>query len=119
MLPSNTSVLRSYGVVHQCTDQVTKQKVAVKILPKVRTKQTRERTLRKLEREISLLGKVSRESTGVTPLIDVYDDEKYVYIVMSLNEGGDLEAILEVTVQDPSKGLVYSKQKGANKLPQE
>jgi serine/threonine protein kinase len=68
----------------------------VKILPKVRSKQTPERTLKKLEREVSLMAKVSRESAGVTQLIDVYEDAKYVYIVMGLNDGGDLEAVLEV-----------------------
>ncbi|BDA42700.1 Calcium-dependent protein kinase 17 [Coccomyxa sp. Obi] len=85
----------SYGVVHVCIDEVTKQKAAVKILPKVRSKQLPQKTLRKLEREVTLMARVSRQSSGITPLIDVYEDKNYVYIVMGLNEGGDLEELLE------------------------
>ena len=88
--------VRSYGVVHVCIDEVTKQKAAVKILPKVRSKQLPQKTLRKLEREVTLMARVSRQSSGITRLIDVYEDRNYVYIVMGLNEGGDLEELLEV-----------------------
>ncbi len=86
----------SYGVVHVCIDDITKQKAAVKILPKVRSKQQPQKTLKKLEREVALMARVSRQSRGITPLIDVYEDKNYVYIVMGLNEGGDLEQLLEV-----------------------
>lgn len=42
------------------------------------------------------MARVSRQSSGITRLIDVYEDRNYVYIVMGLNEGGDLEELLEV-----------------------
>lgn len=81
-----------------CTDEETRQKYAVKILPKVRNKQQPQKTMKKLEREVTLMARVSRQSTGITSLIDVHEDKNYVYIVMGLNEGGDLEQLLEVSV---------------------
>jgi hypothetical protein len=83
-------------VVHLCYDVATKAKSAVKILPRLRAKQAPERTARKLAREVALQRRVAAESAGVTELRDVFQDAKYVYLVMALNEGGDLEALLEV-----------------------
>ncbi len=62
-----------------------------------------QKTLRKLEREVTLMARVSRQSSGITRLIDVYEDRSYVYIVMGLNEGGDLEELLEVCSSSASK----------------
>ncbi|CAL5219552.1 g1406 [Coccomyxa viridis] len=85
----------SYGVVHLCIDKATGQKKAAKIMPKVRAKQTLERTQRKLEREVALMTRISKESRAVAQLVDVFEDRSYVYIVMDLLEGGDLEQLLE------------------------
>ena len=88
----------SYGVVHLCIDKATGQKKAAKIMPKVRAKQTLERTQRKLEREVALMTRISKESRAVAQLVDVFEDRSYVYIVMDLLEGGDLEQLLEVSL---------------------
>lgn len=88
--------MRSYGVVHLCIDKATGHKKAAKIMPKVRAKQSPERTQRKLEREVALMTRISRESKAVAQLVDVFEDKSYVYIVMDLLEGGDLEQLLEV-----------------------
>ncbi|CAK0761365.1 hypothetical protein CVIRNUC_002853 [Coccomyxa viridis] len=85
----------SYGVVHLCIDKATGHKKAVKIMPKARAKQAPERTQRKLEREVALMTRISRESRAVAQLVDVFEDRSYVYIVMDLLEGGDLEQLLE------------------------
>ena len=87
----------SYGVVHLCIDKATGQKKAAKIMPKLRAKQSPERTQRKLEREVALMTRISRESRAVAQLVDVFEDRLYVYIVMDLLEGGDLEQLLEVS----------------------
>ena len=88
----------SYGVVHLCIDKATGQKKAAKIMPKVRAKQTLERTQRKLEREVALMTRISKESRAVAQLVDVFEDRSYVYIVMDHLEGGDLEQLLEVSL---------------------
>ena len=41
--------------------------------------------------------RISRESRAVAQLVDVFEDRLYVYIVMDLLEGGDLEQLLEVS----------------------
>ena len=92
----------SYGVVHLCIDKATGQKKAAKIMPKVRAKQTLERTQKKLEREVALMTRISRESRAVAQLVDVFEDRSYVYIVMDLLEGGDLEQLLEVSMSQSS-----------------
>ena len=84
-------------MVHLCIDKATGQKKAAKIMPKVRAKQSPERTQRKLEREVALMTRISRESQAVAQLVDVFEDRSYVYIVMDLLEGGDLEQLLEVS----------------------
>ena len=83
--------------MHLCIDKATGQKKAVKIMPKARAKQAPERTQRKLEREVALMTRISRESRAVAQLVDVFEDRSYVYIVMDLLEGGDLEQLLEVS----------------------
>ena len=89
--------------MHLCTDKATGQKKAVKIMPKARAKQAPERTQRKLEREVALMTRISKESRAVAQLVDVFEDRSYVYIVMDLLEGGDLEQLLEVSF--PGSGL--------------
>ena len=83
--------------MHLCIDKATGHKKAVKIMPKARAKQAPERTQRKLEREVALMTRISRESRAVAQLVDVFEDRSYVYIVMDLLEGGDLEQLLEVS----------------------
>ena len=92
-------------MVHLCYNGAG-EKLAVKILPKVRAKQAPERTLRKLQKEVALMGRVARETAGVTRLVEVFQDAQYVYIVMGLNEGGDLEGILEVGDNPPLPWLL-------------
>ena len=84
-------------MVHLCIDKATGLKKAVKIMPKARAKQAPERTQRKLEREVALMTRISKESRAVAQLVDVFEDRSYVYIVMDLLEGGDLEQLLEVS----------------------
>jgi calcium-dependent protein kinase len=64
-------------------------------MPKVRGKLTKQKTLRKVKKEIDLLSRV-QECNNVVSLVDVYQDDTHVYVVMELCHGGDLERVLEV-----------------------
>lgn len=84
----------AYGVVNLVIDKQSGQELAVKLLPKVRGKLSKEKTLRKVRKEIELLARV-QECGSVVHLHGVYESECHIYIVMELCLGGDLERILE------------------------
>ena len=68
--------------------------VAVKTLPKVRGKLTKEKTLEKISRETDMLQRL-QSCTGVIKLIECYEDESSVHLVTELCPGGDLQKYVE------------------------
>ena len=67
----------------------------VKVVPKVRGKQSREKVLRKLAGEADYLMRV-QEGLGVVQLFETFEDAEKVYFVCELCSGGDLENVVEV-----------------------
>ncbi|KXZ53752.1 hypothetical protein GPECTOR_6g669 [Gonium pectorale] len=80
----------SFGTVHLGIDSVSGQEVAIKTLPKERPKLSRARVLEKLQRELTLLDRLSG-CPRVVQLLECFEDEDNVYIVTEACEGGDLQ----------------------------
>ena len=68
----------------------------MKVVPKVRGKQSREKVLRKLAGEADLLMRC-QECLGVVQLFETFEDANKVYFVCELCSGGDLEKLVEVS----------------------
>jgi calcium/calmodulin-dependent protein kinase I len=64
--------------------------VAVKRMPKERGKQSRARTIEKIQLEATTLGMMG-EHPGVAHLLATYEDADFVHIVTKLCPGGDLQ----------------------------
>ncbi|KAG2496405.1 hypothetical protein HYH03_005632 [Edaphochlamys debaryana] len=79
----------SFGSVNTGFHSQTGEKVAIKKLPKERPRLSRQKTLEKLQRELTLLDRL--DSPRVVQLIDCYEDEDNVYLVTEVCEGGDLQ----------------------------
>ena len=67
----------------------------MKVVPKLRGQQTREKVLRKLAGEADYLMRV-QECLGVVQLYETFEDAEKVFFVCELCSGGDLEQIVEV-----------------------
>ncbi|KAL6748086.1 kinase-like domain-containing protein [Haematococcus lacustris] len=84
----------SFGQVYLGVDLHTGKEVAVKVLPKVRGKLSRDKTLEKLAREVDILERL-QSCPGVIQLEDVFEDAQNVLIVTELCAGGDLQKFAE------------------------
>ncbi|CAK8996775.1 Calcium-dependent protein kinase 2 (PfCDPK2) [Durusdinium trenchii] len=73
----------SYGKVRRATNRLTGEVVAVKSVLKKNM-----RRLQTLKREISIMKQV--DHPNIIKLMDVYEDEAFLYIVMELCTGGEL-----------------------------
>ncbi|KAG2437139.1 hypothetical protein HYH02_011395 [Chlamydomonas schloesseri] len=80
----------SFGSVNKAFHAESGQQVAVKTLPKERPKLSRAKVLEKLQRELTLLDRLS-DSPRVVQLMECFEDEDHVYIVTEACEGGDLQ----------------------------
>ncbi|KAG2429906.1 hypothetical protein HXX76_010686 [Chlamydomonas incerta] len=80
----------SFGVVNKAFHAESGQQVAVKTLPKERPKLSRAKVLEKLQREITLLDRLS-DSPRVVQLMECFEDEEHIYVVTEACEGGDLQ----------------------------
>jgi hypothetical protein len=85
----------SFGTVYLGIDLRTGHEVAVKVLPKIRGKLTKERTLAKIHKEASILSRL-QESPNVIQLLGLYEHESEVLVVTELCKGGDLQKLFEV-----------------------
>ena len=85
----------AFGTVHLAVHRTTGEEVAVKILSKTRAKQSREKTLSKLQREVEVLQQLS-PCANVVKLLNKYEDDGFAYLVMEYCSGGDLEQLVEV-----------------------
>lgn len=72
-----------YGVVLKCTEIATGKPFAIKTIKKSRVNR-----LETLMREIEILSCVDHPS--IIKLIDVYEDDQYIYLVQELCTGGEL-----------------------------
>lgn len=101
-------------VISDCCGSQGKE-VAIKVLPKVRGKLSREKTLEKLAREVDILERL-QGCGGVIHLEDVFEDADNVSIVTELCAGGDLQQYAEVGPYtrgtDPLAGHASSLQHG-------
>mmetsp|Transcript_37652 Transcript_37652/g.111374 ORF Transcript_37652/g.111374 Transcript_37652/m.111374 type:complete len:372 (-) Transcript_37652:2622-3737(-) len=84
----------SFGQVHLGIDQESGLEVAIKTLPKVRGKLSRERTLDKISRETEMLERL-QSCPGVIRLLECFEDSASVQIVTELCPGGDLQKFVE------------------------
>lgn len=84
----------AYGQVQLVVERATGQCAAVKLLPKVRGKLSKEKTMKKIRKEVELMGSI-QDCGNVIGLHGVYEDDAQVYLVMELCSGGDLERVLE------------------------
>ncbi|GLC34279.1 hypothetical protein PLESTB_001602500 [Pleodorina starrii] len=80
----------SFGKVHLGIHAATGETVAIKTLPKERPRLTRPKVLEKLQRELTLLDRLS-VSPRVIQLLDCYEDEDNVYLITEACSGGDLQ----------------------------
>lgn len=84
----------SFGQVHIGIHQESGLEVAIKTLPKLRGKLTREKTLEKISRETDMLERL-QGCKGVIRLLECFEDENTVQIVTELCPGGDLQKFVE------------------------
>ncbi|GFR51428.1 hypothetical protein Agub_g13717 [Astrephomene gubernaculifera] len=80
----------SFGKVHLGIAAETGQEVAIKTLPKERPKVPRPRVIEKLQREVSLLDRLSG-CPRVVQLLACFEDENSIYLVTEACHGGDLQ----------------------------
>lgn len=83
----------SFKTTHLGRDRATNDKVAVGVLPKERAGSTVEHNLQLIKQEIDITRSMQRVY-GVIQLFGVYEDDKNVYFVTELCQGGDLEQYL-------------------------
>lgn len=93
-LPGKLVGQGSFGTVYMGVDLHTGKEVAIKVMPKVRGKLTKEKTLEKLAREVDILERL-QEVPGVITLEDVFEDAQNVLLVTELCTGGDLQKFVE------------------------
>mgnify|MGYP000722134783 CR=1 FL=1 len=75
----------SFASVKEAKDRVTKERFAVKVLSK---KSIKDEDLQSMKVEIEILKKM--DHPNIVKLHDVYEDEKFICLVMELMEGGEL-----------------------------
>lgn len=81
-----------FGVIRECTDLFTGEKLACKSIAKDRL--VTEDDLRSVKLEIEIMSRLSGHP-NVVELKAVYEEERYVHIVMELCAGGELFHLLE------------------------
>lgn len=84
----------SFGQVHMGIHQESGIEVAVKTLPKIRGRLSREATLEKIKRETDMMERL-QGCAGVIRLLELFEDENTVQIVTELCPGGDLQKFVE------------------------
>ena len=85
----------AFGTVHLAIHRATGQQVAVKIMSKTRAKQTRDKTVAKLQREVEQLDSLAH-CEHVVKLQAKFEDDGFAYLVMEHCSGGDLDNLLQV-----------------------
>lgn len=85
----------AFGTVHLAIHRATGQQYAVKIMSKTRAKQSRDKTLLKLQREVEQLNSLAK-CEHVVKLEAKFEDDGFAYLVMEHCSGGDLDKLLEV-----------------------
>eukprot|EP01023_Acetabularia_acetabulum_P003158 TRINITY_DN11342_c0_g1_i2.p1 TRINITY_DN11342_c0_g1~~TRINITY_DN11342_c0_g1_i2.p1 ORF type:complete len:367 (-),score=55.19 TRINITY_DN11342_c0_g1_i2:346-1446(-) len=85
----------SFGVVHAGVDVVTEEKVAVKILPKLRDQISPFVSQFKVRNEVENF-LAAQGCASVTRLHGCFEDEKNAYLVMEMCWGGDLKQFLDI-----------------------
>ena len=86
----------AFGTVHLAIHRSSGQQVAVKIMAKTRAKQTKDKTLAKLQREVEMLNSLGN-SEHIVKLQAKFEDKDFAYLVMEHCSGGDLDHLLEVS----------------------
>lgn len=76
-----------FGVVTRCVHRQTKRACAVKSINKRRFL-VRRKVLEDLHQEIAIL--LSMNHDGIVRLVDVFETDRMLYLVMELMEGGDM-----------------------------
>lgn len=82
----------SFGQVFMGVDVHSGKECAVKIMPKVRGKLTKEKTLEKLQREVDILESL-QHCKNVIQLEDLFEEAETVAVVTELCSGGDLQQL--------------------------
>ena len=86
----------AFGTVHLAIHRATGQQVAVKIMSKTRAKQTKDKTLAKVQREVEQLNSLA-DCEHVVKLQAKFEDDGFAYLVMEHCSGGDLDHLLDVS----------------------
>ncbi|KAL3160141.1 hypothetical protein ABBQ32_010910 [Trebouxia sp. C0010 RCD-2024] len=84
----------AFGTVHLAIHRATGQQVAVKIMSKTRAKQTRDKTVAKLQREVDQLYSLAH-CEHVVKLQGKFEDDGFAYLVMEHCGGGDLDQLIQ------------------------
>lgn len=83
----------TYGTVRACTDSVTGQQLAVKILPKKKLGEDRSSSV---AREVAIWKQLSAASPAtIVGLLGAYEDASNIYLVQELMTGGDLQSVID------------------------
>lgn len=85
-------------MVYLGIDAKTGEEVAVKVLPKVRGKLSKERTLDKIEKEVDIMDSLGGHP-GVVKLLSTFEADNEVMLVSELCNGGDLQRLLDVSAR--------------------
>lgn len=86
----------AFGTVHLAIHRASGQQVAVKIMSKTRAKQTKDKTLAKLQREVEQLNRLAN-CEHIVKLQAKFEDDGFAYLVMEHCSGGDLDHLLDVS----------------------
>ncbi len=76
-----------FGKVYLAMQILTQNYVALKVIPKTSIKS--KNSMKKIKREVKIL-KVVNNHEGIIKLLEVFEDENYVYMVFEFVEKGDL-----------------------------
>lgn len=82
----------SFGCVYLGIDLHSGQEVAVKVMPKVRGKLTKERTLEKLQKEVDII-ELLQPCKNVVRLENCFETDNEVMVVTEFCAGGDLQKL--------------------------
>ncbi|KAL3158440.1 hypothetical protein ABBQ38_010674 [Trebouxia sp. C0009 RCD-2024] len=105
----------AFGTVHLAIHRATGQQVAVKIMSKTRAKQTRDKTVAKLQREVDQLNSLAR-CEHVVKLQGKFEDDGFAYLVMEHCGGGDLDQLIQAIAVCHDANTVHGDIKPANFL---
>ena len=97
-----------YGTVHRCFSQDTGQALACKKIEKRKVRQKE-----RLKTEVALMTKLDHPS--IIKMYDVFEDERFLYIVMELCSGGEL---FDRIISKTESGQTYSEEDAARLMMQ-